>query len=475
MTEEDRTPDHFDSRYRFERFLGSGGMAEVYIAHDEELGRRVAIKSWQPRYMEDRELVKWFKIDARKVANLKHQNIVSIYDWGEQNDGTHYIVMEYLPGGTLEDRIVKEGPLAPRTAVELTLQIAQALNHAHRVDRFHGDIKPQNIFLTEQEEAKVANFRIVGAAEQTPERDLYALGVALYEMLTGELPPHDTPTGTTAKDMNAQLRPPKEVNDLQVPKGINDVCMRLLAKDSNQRYPDVTALINDLERVKDNPGPITVPVPDLTGQKLARARELLAEVSLSLDDIQSQAPSKRVPEGGIAEQSPAAGAKVDSGSYVSVTISLGSIVEVPDLADLNRYEASKKLAEKDLRLGGRYEVLSDTVSKGKIVAQYPARGMNVRPGRSVITTVSSGPKVTTVPDVSGKSLEEAERILSNKRLNLESSPQTRVSLRQVGTVISTDPPVGSEVDVETSVTPMVSSGPPDSLPGEQQRPKPDRS
>jgi serine/threonine protein kinase/class 3 adenylate cyclase/ABC-type branched-subunit amino acid transport system substrate-binding protein len=512
----DRTPDDFDSRYRFKDFLGSGGMAKVYLAHDEELDRDVAIKVLHPRYVGDAEFVERFRREARSAAKLSHPNIVPIYDRGEKKDGTYYMVMEHLPGGTLKDIIVRKAPLAPHIAVNLALQIAQALEEAHRKGIIHRDIKPQNILLTESGEAKVADFGIAKAAsastltptglfagtahyispEQTlgqavsPKSDLYALGVVLYEMLTGEIPyDADTPVAIAMKQLHEPLRSPMEINP-NVPERVTAVTERLLAKDPHERHPDTTALVKDLERIlrslgeEDDASHFTVTdrmvarpsvqVPDLTGKSVFVASSELADIGLTLGD-QNEVSSDAVPEGGIIDQSPEAGTEVEPDSLVSVTVSSGSsIVEVPDLTGQSRSEASATLAAIGLRLGGRNNAPGGTISEGGIIEQYPAAGTKVNLGSSVSVTlgpsseesatiapVGSEPEeepAITVPDVSGRSIREAGRTLEGVGLVLANSREQKRSFKSAGTVMSTAPSAGSRVALGTPVAPIVSGG-----------------
>src|ERR671919_347080 len=250
-------------------------MADVYLAHDDILDRDVALKVMSNRYASDEEFVERFKREAQSAAALSHPNIVSIFDRGESEDGTYYIAMEYLPGGTLKNRIVKRGALPARTAAAVALQMAEALRAAHERDVIHRDIKPQNILITGSGDVKVTDFGIARAAASStmtrtghilgtahyispeqamgepvgPASDLYSLGVVLYEMLTGELPfDAETPLGIAMKHVNGHLRQPKELNPA-VPDGINAITLRLLAKNPEDRYSSDAELIEDLERV----------------------------------------------------------------------------------------------------------------------------------------------------------------------------------------------------------------------------------
>ncbi|MDQ3861696.1 MAG: protein kinase, partial [Actinomycetota bacterium] len=265
-----------DTRYRAIELLGSGGMAEVYLAHDAVLDRDVALKVLSRRYAEDDEVIERFRSEARSAAALSHPNIVSIYDRGETEDGTYYIVMEYVAGGILSERILRVGPFPTHTAAAVAIQVAEALEEAHRRGIVHRDVKPQNILVTESGDVKVADFGIARAASSAtltrtgivlgsvhymspeqalglpvgPRSDLYSLGAVLYEMLTGE-PPYDAenPISIAMKHVDGYLRPPQEV-DPSISEGMNAITVRLLAKDPEERYPDAVSLVNDLDRVR---------------------------------------------------------------------------------------------------------------------------------------------------------------------------------------------------------------------------------
>ena len=265
-----------DGRYQRRRLLGRGGMADVYLARDQVLDRDVAIKVLRHEYASNEQFVERFKREARSAASLTNPNIVGIYDRGDTGDGTYYIVMEYVAGTTLEDRIRDQGSLSSAASATVALRVAQALQVAHRRGIIHRDVKPQNILLGELGEVKVTDFGIARAAslaaltlegsvmgtphyispeqaqgeEARSQSDLYSLGVVLYEMLTGELPfKADTPVGAVMQHIHGQARPPREVNP-QIPERLNDITMRLLAKDPASRYSDAAELIEDLRRVK---------------------------------------------------------------------------------------------------------------------------------------------------------------------------------------------------------------------------------
>jgi eukaryotic-like serine/threonine-protein kinase len=232
-----------DKRYELRSLVGSGGMADVYLAHDEVLDRDVALKLLKDHYAENEEFVERFRREARSAASLSHPHIVPIFDWGETRDGTYYIAMEYLPGGTLKDRIMSKGALPACTAAAVALQIAQALRAAHDHGIIHRDIKPRNVLITDSGHVKVADFGIARAAEATtisdlgdilgsvkymspeqamgepvgPASDLYSLGVVLYEMLTARVPfDVATPADVPVKHAAGELPPHPSAHPGQV-------------------------------------------------------------------------------------------------------------------------------------------------------------------------------------------------------------------------------------------------------------------
>jgi serine/threonine-protein kinase len=263
-----------DNRYSLGALLGIGGTAEVYLAHDEILDRDVALKVLRRQHAENEEFIKLFRREARSAAALNHPNVVPVYYWGRSEDGRYYMTMEYISGGTLKDRV--GGPLDPSTVAGLGLQVADALRSAHERAVIHRDVKPHNILLTEAGDAKVADFGIARATNATttsqsspfmgtagymspeqakgesvgPASDLYSLGVVLYEALTGELPySAEDPVALAMKHLNELPRSPREANP-EVPKDLAALTLKLLAKRPEDRYPNASALAEDLERVR---------------------------------------------------------------------------------------------------------------------------------------------------------------------------------------------------------------------------------
>src|SRR5215218_1286797 len=240
-----------DGRYVPGDLLGGGGMAQVYLARDEVLGRDVALKILRERYAHDEDFVERFKREARSAAALNHPNIVQVYDQGHTEDGDHYIAMEYVPGGTLAQRIKREGPIDPREAAGLASRVADALGIARAASA--KTMTETSLILGT---ASYMSPEQVRGERAGPGSDLYSLGVVLYEMLTGE-PPYtaDNPIATAMKHLDEQPRHPLEVNPA-VPEGLDALTTKLLAKDPADRYASAAELAEDLRRVRDGLPPL---------------------------------------------------------------------------------------------------------------------------------------------------------------------------------------------------------------------------
>ena len=440
-----------DNRYTRGELLGSGGMAEVYLAHDEVLDRDVALKVLTERHAENEEFVERFRREARSAAFLNHPNIVSVYDQGCSEDGTYYIAMEYIPGGTLKDRILGEGPLAPDTATELSLQVAQALGHAHEHGVIHRDIKSRNILLTEAGYAKVTDFGIARAATATttssrsnlvlgtpgyisPEQamgksvdarsDLYSLGVVLYETLTGTLPySGESPVSMALKHVDEPPRSPREANP-DVPASLNALTAKLLAKDPEDRYASAVELADDLERVRSG-------LPSLVADAEKTTKEMVTAPLLSTGEKRPKGMILRPPAVSpieVFESGKARGGRLirTLATLLFSVVLLGAFVwvlmgdysaletsgsedplgaeeatptsvqeEVPELYYASEVEDA--LANAGLKLGTRNEASDDTVPAGVVIEQEPGAGSTVEEGTAVDIVVSTGPKQVPAP------------------------------------------------------------------------------
>ncbi|MBV9454981.1 MAG: Stk1 family PASTA domain-containing Ser/Thr kinase [Rubrobacter sp.] len=481
-----------DNRYRIIRPLGSGGMAEVYLAHDDVLSRDVALKVMTERYAYDDEFVERFKREAQSAAALSHPNIVSIYDRGESKDGTYYIAMEYLPGGTLKDRLLKRGALPPRTAAAVALQIAEALWVAHRAGVVHRDIKPHNVLITAAGNVKVGDFGIARAASSStmtktgsilgtahyispeqamgepvsPQSDLYSLGVVLYEMLTGELPyDAETPIGIAMKHVNGYLVSPRQLNP-DVPEGIDAITVRLLAKNIDERYADAAELIEDLERVINGlePAKATTRLTSrlVPARGMARIRHSTAPTPSpppQPNDNRDSAPRRRLPWvpvlllllllallSGI------------SYAFAQGLLSPTPEVQVPSLVGATSIEEAQKLAGEDFTVteGSRKESKEPV---GTVIAQDPNVGTEKSKGSTISVDVS-GTQIADLPDVKGQTREEAERILKGAGFEVEATAGDS-SVQEKNLVTDQDPQggEGQTAKVGSTVTITVGSGP----------------
>jgi serine/threonine protein kinase len=264
-----------DSRYRVMQRLGTGGMADVFLVEDQQLGRKVALKLLHRRFAEDPAFVERFRREAQAAAGLQHQNIVSVYDRGEW-DGTYYIAMEYLAGRTLKQVIREEAPLDPVRAIDIAIQILKAASFAHRRGIVHRDLKPHNVMVDDAGNAKVTDFGIAraGASDMTetgsimgtaqylsPEQaqghsvnassDLYSVGIVLYEMLTGRVPFDGEAAVTIAlKHVSEAPIPPRELNP-DIPPELEQTVLWTLNKNPADRPADADQLITVLEHCRE--------------------------------------------------------------------------------------------------------------------------------------------------------------------------------------------------------------------------------
>ncbi len=470
-----------DNRYRIVKPLGAGGMAEVYLAHDNVLQRDVALKVMSGRYAGDEEFVERFKREAQSAAVLSHSNIVSIYDRGESENGTYYIAMEYLCGGTLKDCILKRGALQPRTAAAVALQIAEALQAAHEAEVVHRDIKPHNVLVTEAGNVKVGDFGIARAASSStmtrtgsilgtahyispeqamgepvgPQSDLYSLGVVLYEMLTGTLPyDAETSIGIAMKHVNGHLVPPKELNS-EVPRGMNAVVMRLLEKNPGDRYADAEELMEDLEKVLQGLEPAAVSktreINRITPTGMAQTNVM----SATLKPTRGKRRRRRSPLPILLGLLLLA---LVGGLAYAVPQLLAEDIDVPNLVGYASIEEAQAAVGNDFELEVEDDNMESKEAVGTIVDQSPqARAGRTANQGSTIYVDISGTQVADLPDVEGEARDEAAQTLEEAGFEVQEETDES-SAENEGYVISQNPRGGGDATAEVGSTVRITVG-----------------
>jgi beta-lactam-binding protein with PASTA domain/predicted Ser/Thr protein kinase len=485
----------FDGRYLIIRKLGSGGMANVYLASDQELGRRVAIKILDERHARDAQFIERFRREAQHAAGLSHPNVVSVYDRGEA-EGTYYIAMEYVEGRTLKELLVARGPSPLGIAIDYTRQILSALRFAHRNGIVHRDIKPHNVIVDGEGRVKVMDFgiaragtasqmteagSIIGTAQYlSPEQargapvdqtsDLYSTGIVLYELLTGTVPfTGETPVEIAMKHLSQVPAPPSS-HRAEIPRDLDYVVLRALAKDPADRYHSAEDMDSDLERIGRGIG------------VSAETAEAATSV-LSRTDVGEAATTIGPPAATGATYTPGRYYEYDEPPrrsslfpwLLAILLVIGALVggwfawqelqsqldatepvAVPDVEGV-----AERLAVKDIRDAGLKDLIvreeSEDTKRGIVFEQDPQPGERIERGNFVTIRVSLGPPKTTVPEVVGQRRDEAVAALANADLKANVVPIN--SLESVDTVLAQAPKAGTELVKGSTVRINVSKGP----------------
>jgi len=493
----------FDGRYRIIRKLGAGGMADVYLAEDQELGRRVAIKILNDRHAADDSFIERFRREAKNAAGLSHPNIVSIYDRGEA-EGTYYIAMEFLDGRSLKELIVGRGPAPIKTAIDYARQILAAVGFAHRHGIVHRDIKPHNVLVGSEGRLKVTDFGIArsGASQMTevgsiigtaqylsPEQargapvdqtsDLYSVGVVLYEMLTGQVPfTGDTPLEIAMKHLSEVPKPPSELRP-EVPHDLDSVVLRALAKDPSERYQGADEMDADLARVLEglpvDPETETAATAVLSGSGVLATAPTSVLTKPTVAAPRTVPPGAGPPAGYYGYEGPprrrrpiwpwvlsillllaAGGAAWFAYTKIQDQLDANAPVAVPPVAGIKESLAVDKIRGAGL-VPQVARAFSDEVEKGVVIDQSPAAGEKVAPHSNVDITVSKGKETVTVPSVIGKNRDDAISTLVNAGLDPRAFPVA--SSKPVDTVTGQDPPAGKVIEKGSRVRINYSSGP----------------
>jgi len=476
-----------DGRYRVSSRLGTGGMADVYLARDELLGRQVAVKVLHPHYVEDQEFVERFKREASSAAALSHPNIVAIFDRGEWN-GTYYIAMEYVAGRSLKAIVREQGALDPAAALDIVIQILGAARFAHRRGVIHRDLKPHNVILDEDGRARVTDFGIAraGASDMTltgsimgtaqylsPEQaqgfavsaasDLYSVGVILYELLTGTVPfEGETAVAIAFKQVSAVPQPPSALNPA-LPKSLDAVVLRALAKDPVERYADDDELIGALEaELPALPAGTAGAVPRSTRAAAADGYAAATAPPPTGSMLLAPAPEERRPPGEERRRRWllwGLGALLLAGAIAAALLLLGPAkkVHVPRVIGLTEQAAGARLRGVGLESDPSLKA-SSTVPAGLVISQSPKAGALVDKGGKVGIVISGGPATKPLPDVEGLTAAKAVAKLKQEGFKASAKSQSSSTVK-AGLVIGTDPPAGAVELLGSAVSVFVSSGP----------------
>jgi serine/threonine-protein kinase len=480
----------FDGRYKILRKLGAGGMANVYLAEDQELGRRVAIKILNERHANDEQFVERFRREAKNAAGLSHPNIVSIFDRGEA-EGTYYIAMEYLDGRSLKELITTRGPAPINVAIDYARQILAALRVAHKQGLVHRDIKPHNVLVDGDGRAKVTDFgiaragpsqmteegSIIGTAQYlspeqaqgapvTPASDLYSVGIVLYELLTGEVPfGGETPVELAMKHLSKVPEPPSHIRP-EVPRDLDFVIMRALAKAPADRYQSADEMDADLARIARG-----VSVSPETEEA---ATAIIARPITAATVVTPTPPPARPPIYYDYEEPPerrrpfwpwllALGLLVLAGfagwlAYNQIRDQLNASKQVT----VASYKGMREPVARDaiVRAGLKAHIVrrpSTAQPPTFVFDQDPSPGNKTPKGNQVTIFVSTGAAKVRVPDVRGDNSTDAAAAIAS--VGLKPDVHEVFSIKDPGTVVAQAPRPGMKVVKGSKVRINVSKGP----------------
>ena len=520
-----------DGRYRVGPKIARGGMATVYEATDLRLDRTVAVKVMHEGLADDDEFVQRFQREARSAARLAHHNVVAVFDTGDDN-GTLFLVMEYVPGHTLRDLIRKEAPMSPGKALAVIEPLLSALAAAHDAGILHRDVKPENVLIADSAEpwgrVKVADFGLARAINSetqhtatggvligtvsylSPElvvngradarADVYAVGVIIYEMLTGQKPHQaDSPIQVAYKHVHEDVPAPSGTVP-GIPPYVDALVARATSRDTALRPADARVLLHQVRRVRQAldegvfddsdlvadltpTGPIgdrtptgELPVEILEPQELVEIAELVAVEHTSITPRAAPSETRRPgspPPPRTSPAHPQRQRRSRRGAIALIVVLLLAIAAgaagwyfgvarytaTPSVLDLTSAAAKVKLDQSGLAMKVEDTAYSETIRKGLVIRTDPDPGDRVLKDGTVGAVVSLGPERHGVPDVAGRSLDDAQQQLDEARLSYGDEVQRFDEKVAEGQVIATDPVAGTLLRRETAVDVIVSKGP----------------
>lgn len=495
-------------RYELLEKIGEGGMSEVYKARCNKLNRFVAVKILKKQFADNEDIAQKFKREATAIANLSDANIVNVLDVGTQDD-MDYIVMEYVSGKTLKELINYSGKLNYNTAIKIALQIAKALDCAHRNNIIHRDIKPQNILVTESGEVKVSDFgiakstdsqtitnttSIIGSAHYlSPEQakgtyidfrsDIYSFGVVLYEMVTGRLPfEGDSPVTVALKHLQEEPVPPKNINPA-IPDSLNKLILKAMQKEPIKRYQNAKEIIQDLQKIQENPDVIIganlsnidndstiimTPINTNNTSSISKLEDDYYDDEYDddeYDDFEDDKPKKKKNKATLKKT------LIIIGSIVAILL-LGSVgyflaaggagstneVEVPNIVGKLTDDVKKQVEELGLKLEVKSTEKSDK-PENTILETDPKAGTKVKKGSVINVIVSAGEEQIEVPDLRDLERTNIEKRLKAKNLTNYTITEEYSDNVESGYLISQTPSAGTKVTKDTNIQIVVSKGP----------------
>ncbi len=476
------------NRYEILEEVGNGGMAEVFKAKDHVLNRYVAVKVLKDEYTTDSDFIKRFNTEAQSAAGLSHANIVSIYDVGfEEDSNLYYIVMELVKGKTLKQIIKKDGIISWKWAVNIAMQIASALEEAHKNGIVHRDIKPHNIIITEDGVAKVTDFGIAKAVSNStitafgttigsvhyfsPEQakggitdsksDLYSLGVVMYEMLTGKVPfDADTPVSVALKHMQEEADEPIKINP-DIPTAVNQIVVKAMRKDPSERYQSATEMLKDLAKALKDPDGDFVIIENKDGE--------YTRVMKAVDEKDKNNKNEKK-KNNFFKEHPKSKILIFILGLILIFVVVFTItkialdggitkkVSIPNLVNKTLEEVEGELKSLNLKLEST-EVASQDVEEGKIISQSPEfkDGEKIKEGETIKVVVSKGPETSELPSFIGKKIEEVRELATELGIELVEETKNNNTV-EAGYVIGQDISEGTLVKAGDKVTVQVSAG-----------------
>ncbi|KGR73847.1 Stk1 family PASTA domain-containing Ser/Thr kinase [Ureibacillus sinduriensis] len=493
-----------NDRYKILDLIGGGGMSNVYLAHDMILNRDVAVKILRYDAANEEEFHRRFQREALSATSLTHPNIVSIYDVGEDQD-MHYIVMEYIKGKTLKQYINEFSPISPARSVQIMKQLTSAIAHAHENQIIHRDIKPQNILVDHEGNVKVTDFGIATSLTATsytktnsvigtvhylsPEQarggtatsqsDIYALGIVLYELLTGELPfSGESAVSIALKHLQAET-PSVRALDASIPQSLENVVLKATAKSPLHRYSSAEEMEDDLQTVlspkRTNETKFVPPIDDDETKAIPIIKEPLPIGEIANTKILNQETGKiEKVELAKNKKQPKEKKKKSRGKIWGIIVASILIVilaaillfnlltpkraEIPDVANMELDEATEMLVGAGFVIGETKEKHSDSVEEGLVIGTNPKSGLTRVKGTEIDLIMSLGNEKVEMDDYVDKQIEQVLSILENSEF-LDIKVNSEDSEQPEGTIIDQEPKAGEEViPGETTITFTVSKG-----------------